>query len=232
MEELRRIWKRWSAIIIVVAAAFWTVLTAGVSGYWSVRQFKASSEQFQKDLDYKRETREIARTDAAKEAAAKSAAEQKIRDDAAADAANTRRIEAQKPFLEKRLDTYIEAIKVAGRLTDMDLPVDSDTWKENAKRFWEMRWGELEMVGDPGIRNAARLVAEEMSFTFKQPNEDRHNLRWSVECLADELRFSLEHTWGLQKGSMRETVLKQLVSKVPDGCNQGRDEPIRPPGMH
>jgi hypothetical protein len=208
-----RVWKKWAPVILVLGAAFWTVLTAGLSAYWTVLQYKESSERFQKGLAADRDKHE------------------KDRAYAEADAAVTRRIEAQKPFLEKRLNTYMEAIKVASRLTELDLTIDSETWKANAKRFWEMRWGELEMVGDPGIRNAARLVGEEIIETVKMPNQDRHNLRWSVECLADELRFSLEHTWGLQKGLKRETVLNQSVSKVPNGCNQGREPAVRPPGM-
>jgi hypothetical protein len=87
------------------------------------------------------------------------------------------------------------------------------------------------MVGEPGIRNAARLVGQQITNTVANPLQDRHSLRWAVECLADELRYSLEHTWGLDKVLVRETVLKQYVSKVPDGCNQGREDPVRPPGM-
>jgi hypothetical protein len=200
-----------------------------------VYQFKTSSEQFQTRLGFERDKAQKELAEAAKQAEATRLAEQKARDDARTyaeqEAAITRRIEAQKPFLEKRLDAYIEAIRVSSRLTELNLSIDSDDWKENAKRFWQMRWGELEMVGDPGIRNAARLVGEQLTRTVKFPEEDRHVLRWSVECLADELRFSLEHTWGLRRSAIRETVLKQYVSKVPDGCNQGTQEAVRPPGM-
>jgi hypothetical protein len=202
MNGLPRFWKRWSPLLITVVAAIWTALTAIASSYWSVRQFQASSEEFQTRLAFDREVQD-----------------------------KTRRIESQKPFLEKRLEIYLEVIKVSSRLTEWDLPIDSAAWKDNAKRFWQMRWGELEMVGDPGIRNAARLVGEQITRAAANPLEDRHPLRWAVECLADELRYSIEHTWGLERGLTRQTVLKDFVSKVPDGCNQDRVPPVRPPGM-
>jgi hypothetical protein len=144
MSGLRQFWQRWQSLILIIGAAVWTVITAGASAYWSVRQFQATSEQFQSRLAFERETRDNARASAEHEAA------------------TTRRIEAQKPFLQKKLDAYFEAIKVTSRLVEWELLVESPVWKENANRFWQMRWGELEMVGDAGIRNAARLVGEQI----------------------------------------------------------------------
>ena len=169
------------------------------------------------------------------EAEKKRTAEQKARDDARAateaDNAIARRIEAQKPFFEKRQEAYFEAIRIASQLTELDLAADGDKWKEKVRKFTQMRWGELEMVGDPGIRNAARLVIGQINHVANSPLANRHNLRWSVECLADELRYSLEHSWGLQKGLKRDTVLGGAVNKVPDGCNQGTEAAVRPMGM-
>jgi hypothetical protein len=96
MSGLRQFWQRWQSLILIIGAAVWTVITAGASAYWSVRQFQATSEQFQSRLAFERETRDNARASAEHD------------------------------------------------------------------RFWQMRWGELEMVGDAGIRNAARLVGEQI----------------------------------------------------------------------
>src|SRR5690348_11912147 len=57
----------------------------------------------------------------------------------------TRRIEVQKPFLERRLDVYFSTIEAARKLTDSYLSPDFPEWKDNATRVWEFRWGELEM---------------------------------------------------------------------------------------
>jgi hypothetical protein len=77
----------------------------------------------------------------------------------------TRKFEARKPFLEARLKVYVEAARVAAAITDRNLKTDSDVWKNNVHQFISMRWGELEMLGDAGIRNAARLVTEYMRET-------------------------------------------------------------------
>ncbi len=99
------------------------------------------------------------------------------------------------------------------------------------QKFIQLRWGELEMVGDPGTGNAARLIGEQIGRVVEQPTLDRHDLRWSVECLVDELRYSLEHAWGLQKGLERQTVYTDYVPKIPNGCTAGRELPLRSPGM-
>jgi hypothetical protein len=41
MSGLRQFWQRWQSLIIIIGAAVWTVITAGASAYWSVRQFQA-----------------------------------------------------------------------------------------------------------------------------------------------------------------------------------------------
>jgi hypothetical protein len=244
--KFRRFWRQWSPIIIVVAAAIWTVATALAAGAWSVYQFRESTQQFFTKLEFDRAEADKVRAAALAEAERARAAalldaekkrsdEQKVRDQtrqwSEEDTAKTRRIEAQKPFLEERLKTYLEAIRIASRLTQDSLPTNSEEWKDTVQTFFQMRWGELEMVGDPGIRNAARLIGEQIGRVANDPAIDRHDLRWSVECLADELRYSLEHTWGLDPNAERRTVNQGYVLKIPNGCVAGRDPPIAPPGM-
>lgn len=146
----------------------------------------------------------------------------------------TRKFEAQKPFLEARLKAYIEAVKFAGAVTDPKLDTNSDVWKENSTRFFSMRWGELEMLGDAGIRNAARLVAEYIrAVEVERPEAkfNRHNLRWAVECLADELRFSLEHDWGQTNSKRKSVITGKPVLNLPGGCTDKGLPAERRPGM-
>jgi hypothetical protein len=145
----------------------------------------------------------------------------------------TRRIEAQKPFLERKLALFFETIQVAGRLTELQLDPDDPRWKSSAKRFWELRWAELEMVGDPGIRDAARRVGQQIVETEFNKLRERHDLRWAVECLADELRMALEHAWGTDRNATRQSAngLEIPISKLPNGCTQGRQEPYQLSGM-
>ncbi|WP_271593079.1 hypothetical protein [Bradyrhizobium sp. CCBAU 65884] len=107
--------------------------------------------------------------------------------------------------MQRKLDLFFETIQQAQRLIEWELGPKDETWKQATKRFWELRWGELEMVGDVGIRNAARLVGQQITEAEEFPSRDRHDLRWAVECLADELRYALEHAWGdRSKGHARE----------------------------
>jgi hypothetical protein len=144
-----------------------------------------------------------------------------------------RKLEAQQPFLVRRLELYLEMAKVTGNLVHpIDLRTDSDVWKTNTARFWQLRWGELEAVGDAGTRNAARLVGRHIRAAEQaDPAANRADLRWAIECLADELRLSLEHSWGVEPGLTRQTVLQEAVSKLPQGCTASNDDPKRPPGM-
>jgi hypothetical protein len=53
---------------------------------------------------------------------------------------------------------YFSTIEAARKLTDSSLSPDGPEWKDNARSVWELRWGELEMVGDKGTREAARRL--------------------------------------------------------------------------
>jgi hypothetical protein len=107
-----------------------------------------------------------------------------------------RLLEAQKAFLQEKLRVFVEAANVAGKIVSTE--PDSAEWDPLWKRFWSLRWSEMEMVGNPKIRQRMRAVADAMSKRHEaalkhQPDEGRaHYLRWMVECLADELRRDTE----------------------------------------
>lgn len=144
----------------------------------------------------------------------------------------TRRIEVQLPFLQKRLDVYFSAIEAARKLTNLNLSPDSPEWKDNATRLWELRWGELEMVGDKGTREAARRVTYKMADARANPTDGpRFELRWAVECLADEMRLSLERSWGFDPSAVRKSALGEDVSTLPVGCTDPGLLPSVPVGM-
>jgi hypothetical protein len=156
---------------------------------------------------------------------------QQTRADAENTSALTRKLEAQRPFLQKQLDIYLETVQVAGRLTSPQSTPNTPVWEENARRFWQLRWSELEMVGDAGIRQAARRVGEQLIETEFNPIRDRHDLRWMVECLSDEVRLALEHSWGYKRDLTRETATGESSLKVPNGCSQDRAKPQLLTGM-
>jgi hypothetical protein len=158
-------------------------------------------------------------------------AEQKARDDARADADIARRIQAQQPFLQKQLGLYFEAAEAAGKLTDPTLKKNDFEWKNNVARFWQLRWAELEMVGDAGVRQAMRRLQQQIIETENDQSRNRHDLRWSVECLADELRLSLEEAWSIKRDPNRITATGSPASILPNGCSSSEIGTETLPGM-
>jgi hypothetical protein len=146
------------------------------------------------------------------------------------DAAIARRVEAQKPLLQKRMDIYFEVSKIGDVLIDWDIDPKSESWKKATARFWELRWNEIELVGDAGIRQAMRRVGDQIGETEYEPSRNRHDLRWSVECLSDELRLSLEDSWGVIASS-RLTATNEKVFNLPNGCLGGAQKVPPLPGF-
>ena len=91
--NIRRFFKKWQTLIVLLGGAAWTVLAASATAYWTLYTFRAQTE-----------ARQQARDDEIK-------AREQARDDAEKNAAMTRRIEAQRPFLEKKLAIYFETIR-------------------------------------------------------------------------------------------------------------------------
>jgi hypothetical protein len=165
--------RRWQPLLILVGGVIWTIGTAAVAGWWTYYTFnqnriedQTARELAQRNLDKTRaETEHIA--------------------------AQTRKLEAQRPFLQKQLDIYLETMQTAGKLTNFSIMPNTPDWDDNVKRFWQLRWGELEMVGDAGLMQAARRVAEQLNEVEFKPNRERHDLRWMVckfACNNDPLR--------------------------------------------
>jgi hypothetical protein len=208
--------RRWWPFLVPAAAAFWTLVTASLTAWWTVEQYKGETTKF----------------------LARLASDDKARQEARSDADLVRRIQAQQPFLEKQLGLYFETIKVVAKLANPVLKKEDAQWKDNVARFWELRWAELEMVGDAGIREAMRRVQQQLIETEFDQERNRHDLRWSIECLADELRLSLEHAWAIKRDPDRITAAGNPASKLPNGCNSDQTgvevirgmQPLRAPG--
>lgn len=136
--------------------------------------------------------------------------------------AYTQRIDAQRPFLVKKMDIYFDAAQTVGILQNLE--TGTPEWKKTADRFWALRWSELELVGDPGIRQATRRVQRALLAVQKESNEaTRHSLRWATECLADEMRLSLETSWHATPNA-EKTVTGDIRRSLPSGCTMARRE--------
>jgi len=149
----------------------------------------------------------------------------------------TQRLEAQKPFLTEKTKLFLEAAQVAGKLAAYSPDSRHEEWKKAELRFWALRWSELEMAGNPAIRNAMRRVQRRIVELKEDPTnvQRQHDLRWMVECLADELRLSWEVSWGNvraedQKGGpnldqLGRKTYSELRDEIPNGCYAGSAAP-------
>jgi hypothetical protein len=104
--------------------------------------------------------------------------------------AKTRRIEAQKPHLERQLQLYTETCQLAVCLATAEDPQQVTIAK---KRFWELYWGELCMVENRGVEKAMVQLGKALESNASQ--DELKNLSYE---LAHALRHSLEVAWGFR----------------------------------
>jgi hypothetical protein len=104
--------------------------------------------------------------------------------------AETRRIEATRPFLERQLKLYTEASQVAAKLA---APHDPGESAKARKRFWELYWGELALVEDRDV--SAAMVAFGNAL---RDGGDRNELELRSLDLAHAFRDSLADSWNVR----------------------------------
>ena len=120
-------------------------------------------------------------------------------------AANTGRVESQRPFLEKQLALYFETAQVAGKL--VVLTPDDMGWDDAERRFWMLYWSELSMVEDRIVEEAmvafsktlydytaVRKMMKEHNHPFVEIEHKRSLNGASLE-LAHAIRKSIESAW-------------------------------------
>lgn len=104
--------------------------------------------------------------------------------------AETRQLEARKPFLERQLTLYTEATQNAAILATSDDPAA----KEKARRrFLELYWGELAMVESDGVKAAMVNFYGCLVQICDQPKMQQRSLELAHAC-----RASLAVSWGVQ----------------------------------
>jgi hypothetical protein len=120
--------------------------------------------------------------------------------------ASTRRIEAQRPFLEKQLSLYFETAQVTGRLVTLS-PDDEKEWQRIESRFWSLYWSELSLVEDKIVEEAmVKFGARLNDYTSDRKKTNEHNqpfndaekkrpLYQAAFELAHAIRASIETGW-------------------------------------
>ncbi len=114
-----------------------------------------------------------------------------------ADEARRQRIEAAKPFLEIRLQKYMDALKVAGVLASPDEHTPAEI-KAAEKRFGELYWGELSLVEAHEVESSMVNLANSMDkFSTMTPRQQ------AALNLAHTVRDSLVASWGVDEQYVR-----------------------------
>jgi hypothetical protein len=102
----------------------------------------------------------------------------------------TARVEATRPFLERQLKLYTEASQTAAVLATSK----NETERGKAeKRFWELYWGELALVEDPGVEAAMVRFGRGL-----QSGAEPAQLQQLSLNLAGALRDSLARSWSVE----------------------------------
>jgi hypothetical protein len=103
--------------------------------------------------------------------------------------AESRRIEASKPFLELRRKYYLEALSKATILASNDKSPQVDSAR---RRFEELYWGELCLVEDDRVEEAMIAFRK-----VEQGDAKSDVVHDAVIQLAHAMRDSLSDSWGL-----------------------------------
>lgn len=107
----------------------------------------------------------------------------------AARVAETRRVEATKPFLDRQLTLYTEASQVAAIIATSDRAPER---QKAIDRFWRLYWGELALVEDRDVEAAMVAMGSALN-----ASGSRDELRHLSLRLAHACRTSLDRSWGI-----------------------------------
>jgi hypothetical protein len=116
--------------------------------------------------------------------------------------------DSQKPFLERQLQFYFEAVKVTAKLATLPPslgdkgPGAEESYGWAYRRFWELYWGELAVVESQEIAGAMVRFGrslEDLTTCRSTPDAacgDKQALLQQLSlALAGEIRKSIERGW-------------------------------------
>ena len=122
--------------------------------------------------------------------------------------AETRRIEATRPYLERQLKLCTEATQVASRIATAKYGTsigasddsasankrDASVTEDPVSRFWELYWGELALVEDERVERAMKKYGDALL-----ENASPEKLQGLSLSLAHACRDSLAKSWGAKE---------------------------------
>jgi hypothetical protein len=192
---------RWLRIAERSVPVFLPVLTAVIGALWAVHVFVAEQRR-------------------AAEAIAQHAAENAATiARQAADTAQTRLIEAQKPFLDKQLELYARASKAAGILASLDKDgPDKSTWMTAKREFLSLFWGELPTVENSAVETAMVNLRDAVE-GYNTVRDPKSEVAKRAYCLGHAIRQSIQEGWKVSVGAgeIPQQVFENDVAPSPGG---------------
>lgn len=117
--------------------------------------------------------------------------------------AQTRRLEATRPFLERQLNLYCQATAAAAKIaTSSDRSVALD-------EFFNLYWGELAMVENRGVERAMIKMGQGIIDAA-----DPGALKDLALKLAHACRVSLDRSWGVGAWTNPDSAASRLEQSV------------------
>jgi hypothetical protein len=110
--------------------------------------------------------------------------------------AESRKIEAARPFLELRQNTYLDALKNASILASKDLHTEEEV-KQARKRFSELYWGEVSLIDESSIEADMIAIASSENLTDSITPTQK-----ATYALAHAMRESLVKSWGVDTAKL------------------------------
>ncbi|CAN7739996.1 hypothetical protein LJR084_006543 [Variovorax sp. LjRoot84] len=105
--------------------------------------------------------------------------------------AETRRVEATRPFLDRQLKLYTDATQAASTMATSKSPEEVAAARS---RFLLLFWGELVMVEDRHVESAMVEFRDALNAGKKGPELEQLSLRLARAC-----RDSLAESWGVKQ---------------------------------
>lgn len=126
--------------------------------------------------------------------------------------------DSQKPFLEKQLQFYFEAVRVTAKLAtvppaavDDRGPGSVETFEWAHRRFWELYWGELVAVESPDVAGTMVNFGARLKEVVTICAEGDQQRCWAEQQtltslslkVAQEVRKSIQSGWGYSLPELR-----------------------------
>jgi hypothetical protein len=131
---------------------------------------------------------------------------------------DVRTFESKKPFFEKQIDFYVDAMETVSKIA-----TDSASVPEDTNHFWKIYWGRMGAVEDRGVDRAMVM--------FGQKLKQRETLKLAAgktmepECLhqaslllAHCVKKSWEQTWRVSLGDAPEMPCEDSSFEAVRAC--------------